>query len=78
MLVFTREEMPEMGRGKGVILMRFKDGKLGDVKPFNLEKGLAFKYGAGESTVEDITPWLGKRAQAGRVPPNGFPKNNKF
>jgi len=78
MLVFTREEMPEMGRGKGVILMRFKDGKLGDVKPFSLETGLAFKYGAGESIVEDITPWLGKRAQAGRVPPNGFPKNNKF
>lgn len=78
MLIFALEEIPEMAKGKGVILQRYKDGGIADFKPFNLEHGLSFKYGAGETTVEDITPWLGKRAQAGRMPPNGFPKNNKF
>ncbi len=78
MLVFPLAELPEMSRGKGVILLKFKDGALSDAKSFNLEQGLEFKYGAGTSTVEDITPWIGKRASAGRLPPNGFPKNNKF
>ncbi len=78
MLVFPLEEMPEMGRGKGVILQKFKDGGLADAKTFNLEQGLSYRYGSGETIVDDITPWLGKRAQAGRMPPNGFPRNNKF
>lgn len=78
MLVFELSEMPEMSRGKGVIIQRIKDGKLSDIKPFNMEQGLSFKYGAGETVVEDITPWVGKRAQAGRLPPNGFPQKNKF
>jgi len=78
MLVFPMDELPEMGRGKGVILQKFKDGGLSDIKSFNLAQGLEYKYGAGMTTVEDITPWIGKRAQAGRMPPNGFPKNNKF
>ena len=43
-----------------------------------MEQGLSFKYGAGETVVDDITPWVGKRAQAGRLPPNGFPQKNKF
>jgi len=78
MLVFALEEIPEMARGKGVILQRFKDGALSDAKPFQWDMGLSFKYGAGETLVADINPWLGQRAQAGRLPPNGFPKNNKF
>lgn len=78
LLIFPMDEMPVMGKGKGVILQRYKDGGVSDVKPFNLEEGLSFKYGAGTTTVDDIMPWLGKRAQAGRMPPNGFPKNNKF
>ncbi|MFP4314103.1 MAG: DNA topoisomerase IV subunit A [Alphaproteobacteria bacterium] len=78
MLVFTREELPEMGRGKGVILQKYKDGGLSDAKSFKLENGLEFKYGSGTTLVEEIAPWLGKRASAGRLPPNGFPKNNKF
>lgn len=78
MLVFALEELPEMGRGKGVILQRIKDGALSDLKPFNMEQGLSFKYGTGETVVDDIKPWIGKRAQTGRLPPNGFPKNNKF
>lgn len=78
MLVFAMDELPEMARGKGVILQKFKDGGLADAKSFTVAHGLEFKYGAGTTLVEDITPWIGKRASAGRLPPNGFPKNNKF
>lgn len=78
MLVFELEEIPEMSKGKGVILQKYKDGGLSDAKAFNWDEGLMFKYGAGETLVEDINPWAGQRAQAGRLPPNGFPKNNKF
>jgi topoisomerase-4 subunit A len=78
MLVFPLNEIPEMGRGKGVILQKYKDGGVSDVKSFALEAGLEFRYGTGMSKVEDIVPWMGKRASAGRMPPNGFPKNNLF
>ena len=78
MLVFTTEELPEMGKGKGVILQKYKDGGLSDVKTFNMEEGFFYKKGNGMHKVEDVTPWLGKRASAGRLPPNGFPRNNSF
>ncbi|MFK7840375.1 MAG: DNA gyrase subunit A, partial [Bdellovibrionales bacterium] len=78
MLVFPLDELPEMGRGKGVILQKYKDGGVSDVKSFSLETGLEFKYGSGTTQVEDIMPWIGKRSSAGRLPPNGFPKNNRF
>ncbi len=78
MLVFPLSELPEMNKGKGVILQKFKDGGLSDAKSFNMEKGLSYKYGSGSTIVEDITPWIGKRASAGRLPPNGFPKSNCF
>ncbi len=78
MLVFPLMELPEMSKGKGVILQKFKDGGLSDAKSFNLERGLSYKYGSGSTIVEDITPWIGKRASAGRLPPNGFPKSNRF
>ena len=78
MLVFEMEDVPEMGRGKGVILQKYKDGGIADAKTFNWDEGLEFKYASGTTLVEDINPWVGKRASAGRLPPNGFPKNNKF
>ena len=79
MLVFLREEMPEMSRGKGVIIQRYKGGEeIADIQPFNMEEGLSFAYGSGVREVEDVGPWMGKRAQVGRLPPNGFPRNNKF
>ena len=78
MLVFPMGELPEMGRGKGVILQKYKDGGLNDAKSFNMESGLEYKYGGGTTTPDDITPWIGKRASAGRLPPNGFPKSNRF
>ena len=78
MIVFALEELPEMGRGKGVILQKYKDGGISDAKTFTWDEGLTYKYGAGETHVEDLNPWVGQRAQAGRLPPNGFPKSNKF
>ncbi len=77
-LVFELNQLPEMAKGKGVILQRYKDGGLSDLKTFHWEDGLSYKYGSGETVVEDLNPWLGDRAQAGRLPPNGFPKSNKF
>lgn len=78
MLVFAMDELPEMARGKGVILQKYKDGGLSDLKSFAIQDGLEFKYGSGTTLVEEVLPWVGKRASAGRLPPNGFPKNNKF
>ena len=78
MLVFELAEVPDMSKGKGVILQKYKDGGLSDVKTFKWENGLTYKYGAGETVVEDLNPWVGNRAQAGRLPPNGFPKKNTF
>ncbi len=78
MLVFPISELPEMSKGKGVILQKFKEGGLSDAKTFNMETGLEYKYGSGTTVVEDIEPWIGKRASAGRLPPNGFPKSNRF
>lgn len=78
LLLFPLEEMPEMTRGKGVILQRYKDGGLSDVKTFRREDGMSWTTGAGVRTETALEAWLGKRAQAGRLPPNGFPRANKF
>lgn len=78
MLVFALESIPEMSRGKGVALQKYKDGGLSDLKTFAWNDGLSYKYGAGETLVGDLNPWVGSRADAGKLPPNGFPKSNKF
>jgi topoisomerase-4 subunit A len=78
LLVFGLDEIPTMTRGRGVILQRYKDGGLSDVKTFVREEGLAWKHGGGERTETKLEGWLGKRAQAGRLPPTGFPRSNKF
>ncbi len=77
MLIFSLEDVPQMTKGRGVILQKVKEG-LSDAKTFNLAKGLEYKYGAGTTVLEELEPWLGKRAAAGRLPPNGFPKSNRF
>jgi topoisomerase-4 subunit A len=77
-VVFKLDQVPEMSRGKGVILQKYKDGGLSDLKTFNWKQGLAFKYGSGETVVGNLKEWLGNRADAGKLPPNGFPKSNKF
>ncbi|MEM6304854.1 MAG: DNA topoisomerase IV subunit A [Pseudomonadota bacterium] len=78
-LVFPLDELPEMGRGKGVRLQKYKDGGLSDARTFVLAEGLSWLDPAGRTrTQADLTEWLGKRASAGRMAPRGFPRNNKF
>ena len=79
MIIFKRAELPEMTRGKGVRLQKFKDGGLSDARAFNLKEGLTWTDASGRNfTVTDLKEWIGERAQAGRLPPKGFPKSNKF
>jgi len=79
MAIFPLSELPEMSRGRGVTLQKYKDGGLSDVRVFTLAEGLKWAAGPGrERTETDLADWLGKRAQAGRVVPKGFPKSNRF
>ncbi len=78
LIVFELAEVPEMTRGRGVILQKYKDGGLSDVKVFSLKDGLTWRSGERVRTETDLRDWIGKRAQAGRLPPRGFPVNNKF
>ena len=79
MIIFKLSELPEMARGKGVRLQKFKDGGLADAKPFALRDGLSWIDSSGRNwTVTDVKEWLGERAQAGRLPPKGFPRTNRF
>jgi topoisomerase-4 subunit A len=79
MLVFPVAELPEMGRGKGVRLQSFKDGGLSDLCTLNLADGLSWVETGGRTRREpDLTEWLGKRGQAGRMAPRGFPRDNRF
>ncbi|HLN23773.1 MAG TPA: DNA topoisomerase IV subunit A [Patescibacteria group bacterium] len=78
LLVFMADEVPEMTRGRGVMLQKYRDGGASDIKVFTLAEGLSWKYGEKTRTEANLTLWLGKRATVGRTPPVGFPKNNKF
>ena len=79
LLIFKRADLPEMARGKGVRLQKFKDGGLADAKAFKLKEGLSWIDSSGRNwNVTDLKEWLGERAQAGRLPPKGFPKSNRF
>ena len=78
LLVFPLDQIPEMTRGKGVILQRYKDGGLSDAKGFKLEDGLSWRLGEKTRTEADLTAWMGNRAGSGRLPPHGFPSNNRF
>ncbi len=79
LLVFALSELPEMARGKGVRLQKYKDGGLSDATTFTLEQGLSWKDPAGRTrTVTDLAEWIGKRATAGRMAPRGFPRDNRF
>jgi len=79
LLLFPLKELPEMPRGKGVRLQRYKDGGLGDAKTFEKKEGLTYIDSAGRSFIlTELRDWWGDRAQAGRLPPKGFPKSGKF
>ena len=78
LLVFPLNEVPEMSRGKGVILQRYKDGLLADVKVFSLDAGLSWQMGERTRTETDLLAWQGRRGSAGRMPPTGFPRPARF
>jgi topoisomerase IV subunit A len=81
MVIFGIDQVPEMMRGRGVRLQRHKDGGLSDIKTFEVEKGLSWIDSAGRTfslTLKELSDWRGNRADAGRLAPKGFPKNNKF
>ena len=78
-LVFSLDELPEMGRGKGVRLQKYKDGGMSDATTFQIADGLSWLDPAGRTRTEtELGEWVGKRATAGRMAPRGFPRDNKF
>jgi topoisomerase-4 subunit A len=79
LLVFGRDELPEMARGKGVRLQKYKDGTVSDARSFRYADGLTWLDPAGRTrTQADLAEWQGKRGTAGRMAPRGFPRNNRF
>jgi topoisomerase-4 subunit A len=79
MLVFALTELPEMARGKGVRLQKYKDGGLSDATTFTRANGLSWKDPAGRTRTEtDLSEWDAARATAGRMAPRGFPRDNRF
>lgn len=81
MLLFPLNQLPEMARGKGVRLQRYKDGGISDIKCFSMDEGLTWTDSAGREynrKKDELTEWLGDRAQAGRMVPKGFPRSGKF
>ncbi len=81
LLVFDIEEVPTLARGQGVTLQRYKDGGMADVMIFHKEEGLTWPMGGSSDrwrTETELAPWTGRRGNAGRLPPMGFPRNNKF
>ena len=78
-LIFPICEIPEMVRGKGVRLQKYKEGGLSDITTFDLSDGLSWLDPAGRTRTEtNLEEWIGKRATAGRMAPRGFPRNKKF
>src|SRR6266700_2993703 len=81
MVVFPLEQVPELARGRGVRLQRYKDGGLSDLKTFKAEEGLGWFDTAGRAfslTLKELADWRGNRADAGRLAPKGFPRTNRF
>lgn len=78
LILFPLAELPEMTRGRGVKLQSYKDGGLSDVKTFTMADGLNWKSGERTRTETDLDLFVGKRSQAGRLAPRGFPRSNRF
>jgi topoisomerase IV subunit A len=81
LLIFPRAQVPEMSRGKGVRLQRYREGGVSDARVFTLKEGLTWIDSSGRTwtvPAADLKDWVGNRAEAGRLPPKGFPKSNKF
>ncbi len=78
LLVFPLDQVPELARGTGVALQRYKDATVADARVFRIDDGLTWKSGERTRTEINLRDWLGERAQVGRLPPSGFPKTNRF
>ncbi|MDP2734286.1 MAG: DNA gyrase subunit A, partial [Hoeflea sp.] len=81
MLIFPLKQLPEMSRGKGVRLQRYKDGGVADIRCFAMEDGLTWEDSAGRlhnRKKDELAEWIADRAQAGRLVPKGFPRSGKF
>ncbi len=81
LVIFPLTELPEMTRGQGVALQRYKDGGLSDATSLAMAQGLSWTMGgdSGRTRTEtDLLPWRAARGAAGRMPPNGFPRDNRF
>jgi len=81
LLAFPLAQLPQMARGKGVRLQRYKDGGVSDARVFALRDGMTWRDSAGRTFTigrAELKPWIGSRAEAGRLPPKGFPRNNRF
>ncbi|MBL8663699.1 MAG: DNA topoisomerase IV subunit A [Candidatus Odyssella sp.] len=80
LLIFPIAELPEMSRGRGITLQKFKQGGLADAKAFALEHGLEVRTGSKTRVYAkaELKDWIGQRAQAGRLPPQGFPRSGKI
>jgi topoisomerase-4 subunit A len=81
LVLFGLDQVPEMTRGRGVRLQRYKDGGLSDIKTFKTADGLSWTDSAGRLftlTMKELADWRGNRADAGRIAPKGFPRSNKF
>lgn len=78
LLVFPLEQVPVMARGRGVMLQRYRDGGISDAKVFTKDEGLTWRTGERTRTEADVTAWTAARGAAGRLPPPGFPRSNRF
>ncbi|MCE2926566.1 MAG: DNA topoisomerase IV subunit A [Rickettsiales bacterium] len=78
LLIFPISQIPPMKKGQGVALQKYKDATLADVKVFKLKEGLSWQLGGKVRVETDLKAWLGNRADAGRLPPTGFPRTNRF
>ena len=79
--MFPLVQIPEMGRGAGVRLQKYRDGGIADVKLFVGSEGLSWTDAAGRQftrSLAEMKDWCGNRAEVGRLPPSGFPKTNHF
>lgn len=79
LVIFPLVDLPEMSRGRGITLQKYKDGGLSDAKTFKFDEGLSWLDSSERTwTVTNLKDWIGARASAGRLPPKGFARNNKF
>ncbi len=81
LLIFPLDQVPEMARGKGVRLQKYKDGGAADARVFKKVDGLTWSDSSGREfnrPISELKDWVGERAQAGRLPPQGFPRHGKF